>query len=163
MLRVTGAALVLLSAAALRWRLLSGARLRRRTLRTLAEAFSALESAVRVTLAPLPALLRELPCGEEARAFFDAVLRGLARERTLAQAWEDAARSLPLGETERAAVAALGGAPAWDEQSFCAALRRTAELLDASERRLASEEREQGRVTTALCLGGGAVLCIMLL
>ena len=54
-------------------------RLRRKTLRALANAFLSLESAVRSTLTPLPALLQELRCESEAASFFSDVTAGLAR------------------------------------------------------------------------------------
>ena len=95
MLRLTGAALILGAALRLQRSLSVRGRLRRKTLRALANAFLSLESAVRSTLTPLPALLQELRCESEAE--------------------------------------------------------------------LRQQAREQGRITAALCLGGGVMLCILLM
>ena len=69
MLRLTGAALILGAALRLQRSLSVRGRLRRKTLRALANAFLSLESAVRSTLTPLPALLQELRCESEAAIF----------------------------------------------------------------------------------------------
>ena len=53
----------------------------------------------------------------------------------------------------------LGG----DEESVCAALTLAASELSRLEEELRQRERETGRITAALCLGGGAMLCILLL
>lgn len=163
MLRLTGAAL-LLGAGVLLWQMFLARELRtRRTLRALAYAFSALAQAVRLTLAPLPELLRTISCGEEARRFFDAVLEGLARGETLSAAWRLSAAALPLGERERDAAAALGNMLDGGEETVCAALTQTAQTLEDAERALAAAAPQRGRVTTALCLGGGTLLAIVLL
>ena len=78
MLRLTGAALILGAALRLQRSLSVRGRLRRKTLRALANAFLSLESAVRSTLTPLPALLQELRCESEAASFFADVTAGLA-------------------------------------------------------------------------------------
>ena len=50
-----------------------------------------------------------------------------------------------------------------DEESVCAALTLAASELSRLEEELRQRERETGRITAALCLGGGAMLCILLL
>ena len=139
MLRLTGAALILGAALRLQRSLSVRGRLRRKTLRALANAFLSLESAVRSTLTPLPALLQELRCESEAASFFADVTAGLVRGEPLA--------------------AALNG----EEESVCAALALSARELTAAEGELRQQAREQGRITAALCLGGGVMLCILLM
>lgn len=85
--------------------------LRQRTLRALSGAFLALESAVRLTLTPLPALLRHLSCEPEAAGFFEGVTANLARGEPLASAWEHAAKTLPIAARERETVSR------WDTRS----------------------------------------------
>ena len=127
MLRLTGSALILGAMLWLQRSFHLRTLLRQRTLRALSGAFLALESAVRLTLTPLPALLRHLSCEPEAAGFFEGVT--------------------------------LGG----DEESVCAALTLAASELSRLEEELRQRERETGRITAALCLGGGAMLCILLL
>ena len=131
MLRLTGSALILGAMLWLQRSFHLRTLLRQRTLRALSGAFLALESAVRLTLTPLPALLRHLSCEPEAAGFFEGVTANLAR----------------------------GG----DEESVCAALTLAASELSRLEEELRQRERETGRITAALCLGGGAMLCILLL
>ena len=140
--RLTGTALLLGAALLLRRSILLRAKDRQRTLRALAAAFAALEQAIRLTLAPLPALLRTLSCAKEAKAFFCAVTDGLSGEET---------------------VAALGPALDGEEEGVCAALRQAAQTLSAMECSLAEAVPQRERITTALCLGGGALLVIALL
>ena len=144
MLRLTGSALILGAALWLQRSFHLRTLLRQRTLRALSGAFLALESAVRLTLTPLPALLRHLSCEPEAAGFFEGVTANLARGEPLASAWEHAA---------------LGG----DEERVCAALTLAESELSRLEEELRQRERETGRITAALCLGGGAMLCILLL
>ena len=143
MLRLTGSALILGAVLWLQRSFHLRTLLRQRTLRALSGAFLALESAVRLTLTPLPALLRHLSCEPEAAGFFEGVTANLARER----------------ETVSALGHALGGV----EESVCAALTLAASELSRLEEELRQRERETGRITAALCLGGGAMLCILLL
>ena len=70
MLRLTGSALILGAMLWLQRSFHLRTLLRQRTLRALSGAFLALESAVRLTLTPLPALLRHLSCEPEAAGFF---------------------------------------------------------------------------------------------
>ena len=134
MLRLTGIVLILGAALWLQRSFHLRTLLRQRTLRALSGAFLALESAVRLTLTPLPALLRHLSCEPEAAGFFEGVTANLARGEPLASAWEHAAKTLPIAARERETVSELR-----------------------------QRERETGRITAALCLGGGAMLCILLL
>jgi len=116
-----------------------------------------------LTLTPLPALLRHLSCEPEAAGFFEGVTANLARGEPLASAWEHAAKTLPIAARERETVSALGHALGGDEESVCAALTLAASELSRLEDELRQRERETGRITEALCLGGGAMLCILLL
>ena len=88
MLRLTGSALILGAVLWLQRSFHLRTLLRQRTLRALSGAFLALESAVRLTLTPLPALLRHLSCEPEAAGFFEGVTANLARGEPLASAWE---------------------------------------------------------------------------
>ena len=152
MLRLTGSALILGAVLWLQRSFHLRTLLRQRTLRALSGAFLALESAVRLTLTPLPALLRHLSCEPEAAGFFEGVTANLARGEPLASAWEHAAKTLPIAARERETVSALGHALGGDEES-----------VSRLEEELRQRERETGRITAALCLGGGAMLCILLL
>ena len=162
MLRLTGSALILGAVLWLQRSFHLRTLLRQRTLRTLSGAFLALESAVRLTLTPLPTLLH-LSCEPEATGFFEGVTANLARGEPLASAWEHAAKTLPIAVRERETVSALGHALGGDEESVCAALTLAASELSRLEEELRQRERETGRITAALCLGGGAMLCILLL
>ena len=122
MLRLTGSALILGAMLWLQRSFHLRTLLRQRTLRALSGAFLALESAVRLTLTPLPALLRHLSCEPEAAGFFEGVTANLARGEPLASAWEHAAKTLPIAARERETVSALGHALGGDEESVCAAL-----------------------------------------
>ena len=153
MLRLTGSALILGAVLWLQRSFHLRTLLRQRTLRALSGAFLALESAVRLTLTPLP----------EAAGFFEGVTANLARGEPLASAWEHAAKTLPIAARERETVSALGHALGGDEESVCAALTLAASELSRLEEELRQRERETGRITAALCLGGGAMLCILLL
>ena len=161
MLRLTGSALILGAVLWLQRSFHLRTLLRQRTLRALSGAFLALESAVRLTLTPLPALLRHLSCEPEAARFFEGVTANLARGEPLASAWEHAAKTLPIAARERETVSALGHALGGDEESVCAALTLAASELSRLEEELRQRERETGRITAALCLGGGAMLCIL--
>ena len=163
MLHLMGAALLLMASILLRQSLLSQASVRRRTLRSLAEGFLSLAQSVRATLTPFPTLLEGLSHEDGAGTFFTSVRAGLSCGQTLANAWRAAARTLPLAEREKETVAALGDALGGEEESVCAALTHTARELSDAERSLFARSREEGRVMTALCLGGGTLLGILLL
>lgn len=144
MLRLTGSALILGAALWLQRSFHLRTLLRQRTLRALSGAFLALESAVRLTLTPLPALLRHLSCEPEAAGFFEGVTANLARGKPLASAWEHAAKTLPIAARERETVSALGHALGGDEESVCAALTLAASELSRLEEKLRQRERETG-------------------
>ena len=165
MLRLTGSALILGAVLWLQRSFHLRTLLRQRTLRALSGAFLALESAVRLTLTPLPALLRHLSCEPEAaeRVSQRRYSLPLPRGEPLASAWEHAAKTLPIAARERETVSALGHALGGVEESVCAALTLAASELSRLEEELRQRERETGRITAALCLGGGAMLCILLL
>ena len=127
------------------------------------EGFLSLAQSVRATLTPFPTLLEGLSHEDGAGTFFTSVRAGLSCGQTLANAWRAAARTLPLAEREKETVAALGGALGGEEESVCAALTHAARELSDAERSLFARSREEGRVMTALCLGGGTLLGILLL
>lgn len=163
MLHLTGAALVMAAAFWLRTALRTQRSERRRALRDLASALTLLSDAVRTTLSPLPHLLQSVPCALAARGFFDAVLDALSRDMPLARAWCLSAEMLPLPAREQALLASLAAAFGGDEQAVCTALTQTAAQLLSAERALADAERAESRVADAICLGGGAIVCILLL
>ena len=129
MLQLTGSALILGAALWLQRSFHLRTLLRQRTLRALSGAFLALESAVRLTLTPLPALLRHLSCEPEAAGFFEGVTANLARGEPLASAWEHAAKTLPIAARERETVSALGHALGGDEESGCASRQASSRAL----------------------------------
>ena len=88
---------------------------------------------------------------------------GLASGEPLAAAWERAAKKLPIGTRERETVCALSRSLDGEEESVCAALALRARELTAAEEELCQQAREQSRITAALCLGGGVMLCILLM
>lgn len=163
MLHLMGGALVMAAAFRLRAQLWMQRARRRTALREIAAALMMLGDAVHATLAPLPRLLRELSCGETARGFFEAVSKELARGASFDRAWSLCVQALPFDAREKAMLAAVGAAALGDEGAICAALTQAAARLSAAEEALASSERAQSRVTDALCLGSGAILCILLL
>ena len=77
--------------------------------------------------------------------------------------WEGAVKNLPVGTRERETVCALSRSLNGEEESVCAALALSARELTAAEEELRQQAREQGRITAALCLGGGVMLCILLM
>lgn len=163
MLHLTGAALLLAASALLRQALLSRARQQRRTLRALADGLLSLAESVRATLAPFPALLNAMPREGAAGDFFLSACALLSRGETLSDAWRTAAEALPLPERERSAVASLASALGGEEESVCAALERASSSLSEAERALHARAREEGRCVSALCIGGGLLLGILLL
>ncbi len=163
MLRLTGSALILGAVLWLQRSFHLRTLLRQRTLRALSGAFLALESAVRLTLTPLPALLRHLSCEPEAAGFFEGVTANLARGDGQSLCGVLPCRGKRFAARERETVSALGHALGGDEESVCAALTLAASELSRLEEELRQRERETGRITAALCLGGGAMLCILLL
>ena len=80
-----------------------------------------------------------------------------------AKAERTARRWTAVAPDSEFAQAALGHALGGDEESVCAALTLAASELSRLEEELRQRERETGRITAALCLGGGAMLCILLL
>ena len=150
MLRLTGSALILGAMLWLQRSFHLRTLLRQRTLRALSGAFLALESAVRLTLTPLPALLRHLSCEPEAAGFFEGVTANLARGEPLASAWEHAAKTLPIAARERETVSALGHALGGDEESVC--------VLAVAETGAVTGRNHGGAGP-----GRGAMLCILLL
>ena len=87
----------------------------------------------------------------------------LLRQSLLSQASVRRRTLRSLAEREKETVAALGDALGGEEESVCAALTHTARELSDAERSLFARSREEGRVMTALCLGGGTLLGILLL
>ena len=163
MLHLTGASLLLAASALLRRAILSRARQQRQTLRVLSDGFLSLAQAVRATLTPFPALLETVPREGAAGMFFSSVRALLSRGETLSDAWRTAAEALPLPERERSAVASLASALGGEEESVCAALERASSSLSEAERALHARAREEGRCVSALCIGGGLLLGILLL
>ena len=162
MLRALGGGLILCAALLTRQTLLRERRAMQRTRRALAGAFEAMEAEIRALLTPLPALLRR-SYGAETEPFFAALAAALRRGTPVEEAWRAALEALPLPEEERASLAPLGARLGGDEEGVRAALALAARTLRASyedaERRRAQDER----LTTALCLGAGLLLAILLI
>lgn len=163
MLKGLGCALLLAATLLLRGGILAEKRARRTALRELSAALSALARGIRLTLTPLPRLLSTIPCEGAARDFFSLVTAALARGETLSQSWDRASRALPLPTREGELLRALAPALSGDAESVCAALTLTARELSEAERLLAQRQREDERLATALCLGGGLLVSILLL
>lgn len=162
MLRALGGGLILCAALLTRGTLLGERRERQRTRRALAGAFEAMEAEIRALLTPLPTLLRRA-YGAETEAFFAALAAALRRGTPIGEAWRGALDALPLTPDERAALAPLGARLDGDEEGVRAALTLAAGTLRAAyedaERRRAQDER----LVTALCLGAGLLLAILLI
>ena len=161
MLRWFGAGLILGAALLTRRELLQERRLRQRTRRALAAAFSAMEAEIRALLTPLPALLRR-GYGAETEPFFEAIAASLRREG-VESAWRGAAETLPLPEEEREALARLGERLNGDEDGVRAALTLAAQGLTASYEEAERLRVQEERLTTALCLSAGLLLAILLI
>ena len=161
MLRWLGAGLILAAALLTRRTLLETDRAAQRTRRALAAAFETMEAEVRALLTPLPALLRGT-YGAEADAFFAAVGREL-RRAGLPEAWRAAASELPLPPEEREIVAQMGARLTGDEAAVCGVLTLGATQLRRSADAAQAQRAQKERLTSALCLGAGALLALMLL
>ena len=162
-MKLLGAALILFGAALQCHALLGARRQERAALRELSAALEGLERGIRASLMPLPRLLGQRGAGKYADAFFADVLAQLENGTPLPDGWRKAAARTPLGEREQAVLSGLADALGGEEESVCAALTLAASELSRLEEELRQRERETGRITAALCLGGGAMLCILLL
>lgn len=163
MLKGLGCALLLAASLFLRRGVLAEKRARQTALRDMSAALSSLARSIRLTLLPLPRLLRLLPCEGAAQEFFSAVTCSLAQGNTLTQSWDESAQSLPLPARERELISALAPALCGDAESVCAALTLAVQELSEAEGMLARRQREDERLATALCLGGGTLMSILLL
>ncbi|MBR3562009.1 MAG: hypothetical protein IKN81_10895 [Oscillospiraceae bacterium] len=160
MLRWFGAGLILASALLTRRALLETDRAAQRMRRALASAFEGMEAEVRTLLTPLPILLRR-PHGAADR-FFAAVTREL-QYAELPQAWRTAAAELPLLPEERETVAQMGARLTGDERTVCGALALAASQLRRAADAIDAQRTQKERLVSALCLGAGALLALMLL
>ena len=157
-MRLLGAALVLTGSLLLHRSLLLPVRRAQRARRELAEAFEALAQEIRLSLTPLPQLLSQSGRGAEADSFFSRVL---AHPGDLAARWSAAAEELPLEKEERAFLALLGARIGNDADG--AALTLGARRLRERYERMERVGREREKLTGALCLSLGALLCTVLL
>ena len=155
MRRLTGAVLILAASFLLRQSLLASTARRKRTLRSLADALTAIEYSVRLTLAPLPVLLREAHVSGEVRRLFDRVAAALACGEPLESAWRDAVRELPLSAREREMAASLGSALGGEEKASAPRLRRHRGRLPVWNARLPKKtgSARRSRPPSALAAG----------
>ena len=164
-MRFIGAGFLLISGWLLRGVLLSCGRARIRALRELGESFSLLACEIEQKLTPLLSLLHNKQKSALAEALFYRTLQGLSEEETenFAAVWQKACAELPLRETERDKIAALGFCLTGSEKQACDALSRTAQTLFSEAERQEAERRERERLITALCFAAGLLPAILLL
>ena len=162
MLRWLGAGLILCGGLLARRTLLESDRSAQRIRRSLAVAFEAMEAELRRLLTPMPALLRR-SYGEGADAFFAQASGALAEGVPLAQAWQDAARTVPLPSDDRDALAALGQRLGGGEESVCAALSLAAAALRKRCEKIDAAQPQKERLTTSVCISISLFLAIFLM
>ena len=164
MLRAAGAGCILCGAALGRWIALGQRRRQRRALFDLSHVLTDLAEEIRMAREAMPVLLERhaARCGPDAARLLRAAASAARRGEDLADAWQAAARALPLSEGDRQRTASLGAALRGDEERVCRALRAASEGLERSaaelERRREAEERRSG----ALLFSAAALLVILL-
>lgn len=138
---------------------------RRQLLAALVSSLDRMETALRLTRAPLPRLL-EGSAGEdggEASDLFRRIANALLAGEPPRQAWEGALASLPLAEEDKQPLLALADALQGDEESTCKGISLASEVL---RRRLEKQEArrvEEDKRATALCFSAAALLVILLI
>ncbi|MBQ9349051.1 MAG: hypothetical protein IJT94_17220 [Oscillibacter sp.] len=164
MRKLTGAALVLLAAALAVRSSLGERRRRRAALNDLARAFRRLAEEVRLSRAPLPALLARLAagCGPDAAAFFRYTAVCLRRGDPLADAWRDSAADLPLSLADLRTVAELGADLRGDEDRLRRAVLAAADALSKSGAEMDDNWGAELRRTAALSFSAAALAVILL-
>ena len=164
-MKLLGAALVLTGFGAAWWSQMRAWRQEEETTACLAALLEQLCARIRLTRRPLPRLLREVsgagrsPAELCLRETAEAVERGVPP----AQAWAAACRTLPLGETARAAAAEPGGALSGGEEDICKAIQIAADRLRAELTQLRQEKRDRARRSGAVCFSAAALVIILLL
>lgn len=170
MVKILGAAMVMVGAVGLAWRGVERLKERAETLRSLQGAFSYLEEELAFRFTPLPALFAHLgeTRGGAVGEFFAGVWREMERPQALPlrQSWAAASRrALPmLREEERQVVDELGEVLGqYDAQTQARALRLAGERM-AGLYLSAQEERQRlGKVYLALGAAGGLATVLALI
>ena len=163
MLKLAGSALVLAAGFLVRRAVVSRLQASLETCRAMIAALSWMEAQVRMELAPVPRLLPRLSQRALADDFFAAVAQGLARERTLCEAWTEALSMLPLCEEEREILRSLGERLDGEEESVCRALAGAVREMEASYARRRVDSCERKRLYSALCFAACALFIIVFL
>ena len=171
MLRLAGVVLLMLGAAGLG--LGAAGQLRRRveSLRTLTGALEQAERELSFRLTPMPELMERLAqqAGEPARFLFAHCRDHLWElgEKSFGELWREALEGesdLLLGDRERDVLSGLGDVlGSYDAAGQREALQAAGAELERCLRRAEEDRDRLGRVYTALGLGSGAMLVLILL
>lgn len=130
----------------------------------LSQALSFLARGVTLTRTPMPQLLKMRGFGQWGDSFFAAVYEGaFQKEQTLCDSWRFAAKALPLHDSEREELIALGRAFGENAQDLGRKLDTCAERLRAEWQNAQREQKEREKTEGPIFLCGGLLLLILLI
>lgn len=138
---------------------------RRQLLAALVSSLDRMETALRLTRAPLPRLLEQL-AGEDGGAasdLFRRTSRALRAGEPPRQAWEGALAALPLAEEDKQPLLTLADALQGDEESACKGISLASEVLRQRLEKQEAQRGEEDKRATALCFSAAALLVILLI
>ena len=142
------------------WRLcLLGRKQEKQTLERLLMMLHQLRDGIRMARYPLPQLLERAAQDEP---FFGEVLRELQKQEALSKAWGMAAENLTLPPQSWEIWYWLGRHLTGDEQSVLQAMTYAEQVMEQERQRLAEQEQEVNRRTTAMCFSAAALAVILL-
>lgn len=170
MMRMLGAAMVMVGMVGLAWRAVGRLGERVELLRSLQGSLSYMEEELAFRLTPLPTLLEHLAQNRQGKvgAFFQEVLTEMDRveDVSLRQSWVRAVEeSLPLlKEEERQTIAELGKVLGqYDAQTQAQSLRLAGERLAGAYLKAQSDRQRLGKVYLVLGMAGGLVTVLVLI
>ena len=142
------------------WRLcLLGRKQEKQTLERLLMMLHQLREGIRMARFPLPQLLERAAQDEP---FFGEVLRELRKQEELSKAWGMAAENLTLPPQSLEIWCWMGRHLTGDEQSVLQAMTYAEQVMEQERQRLAEQEQEVNRRTTAMCFSAAALAVILL-
>jgi hypothetical protein len=94
--------------------------------------------------------------------FFGEVLRELQKQEELSKAWGMAAENLTLPPQSLEIWRWLGRHLTGDEQSVLQTMTYAEQVMEQERQRLAEQEQEVNRRTTAMCFSAAALAVILL-
>ncbi len=164
MLKALGTLLLLAGTFLLRQKLTSPRKARLAALWELSQALAFLARGIASTRTPMPRLLQTRGFGGWGDGFFAAVYEGAFEQgKTLPDSWQAAACALPLSESERQELSALGGqfsesaAELGKKVAFCS------ETLHGRWENAQRECKEREKTEGPLCLCGALLFVILLI